>query len=83
MANNVLWCCHVIGPDDVHAAVDFDAAKAHADALNAAIDRNTAEHPELADILCRAVPALWPWSAEAHAEALAEAIAYEVKRKGD
>jgi hypothetical protein len=76
----VLWCCHVIGPDDLYAAKSFEAAKAHADALNAALDRNTELHPELSDILCRAVPALWPWSPEAHAEGLAKLQEAEARR---
>lgn len=71
--DKVLWCCHVLGPDDLHAAPSYEAALAHATALNAAIDGRVAEHPELADVLCKAVPALWPWSPEGHASALAKA----------
>jgi hypothetical protein len=68
---SVLWCVHVIGPDDLHAHPTFEAAEAHAVALNESI--RAAEHrsPAIADITCRAVVAVWQWSAEAHASSLA------------
>jgi hypothetical protein len=62
----VLWCCHIRGPDEVHAAPDYETALAWADRFNA-------EHGPKArelDVLCAAAPALYPWGAENHAQAL-------------
>lgn len=65
-ANLVLWCVHVLGPDDVMAAPSHDAAVTHAHELNKALlGRVTAD-----DVLCFAYAAPWPYSKEAHAEAL-------------
>lgn len=61
-----LWCLHHIGPDDVHPAPDFETAQKWADWAN----RRFAEHSDLS----RFVVAIWPWSAERHAEGLAKSI---------
>lgn len=61
-----LWCLHHIGPDDVHPAPDFATAQKWADWAN----RRFAEHSDLS----RFVVAIWPWSAERHAEGLAKSI---------
>lgn len=76
---NLLWCCHVRGPDDVHAAPDYDTALKWADMLNdlsreANKKLNKTGRPE-DDVWCKAAPALWPWSSESHAESLPESIA--------
>lgn len=64
----ILWCVHVIGPDDLHAAPDFEAAVRMAAELSGALA------PHLStDISCLPVVAVWPWSAKAHAESLAKA----------
>lgn len=61
-----LWCLHHIGPDDVHPAPDFATAQKWADWANLRF----AEHSDLS----RFVVAIWPWSAERHAEGLAKSI---------
>ena len=71
--SDILWCCHVRGPDDVHAAPDYDTALRWADITNALNWRgHTPESYD--DCLLKAVPAIWPWSAEAHAENLPKSI---------
>ncbi len=59
----ILWCCHIRGSDDVIPAPSYEEALKIADANNAI------------ELLAKAVPAIWPWSAEAHAEYLAKASA--------
>lgn len=61
-----LWCLHHIGPDDVHPAPDFATAQKWADWAN----RRFAEHSDLS----RFVVAIWPWSAERHADGLAKSV---------
>lgn len=51
---DTLWCCHIQGPDDVHAAGTKEEAQRWANAVNALN-------------IVRAVVEPWPWSAEAHA----------------
>ena len=59
-----LWCLHIIGPDDVHAA----PSKAHA--LRAAARFNDHFEGIANGVLCRAVAEPWPHSAESHAESV-------------
>lgn len=73
----MLWCCHVRGPDEVHAAPDYETALRWADMVNA-IDERMMRTGALAGSACplmRAVPAPWPWSPEAHAEDMPKSIA--------
>ena len=70
--SDILWCVHIIGPDDLHAHPTFEAAEVHAIALNTAIRSQEEKAPALKEITCRAVVAIWPWSPEAHAAAIAE-----------
>ena len=64
-ANLVLWCVHVLGPDDVYAAPSHDAAVITAREWNKIIHRRT---EPLDDVLCFAYAAPWPHSTEAHVE---------------
>ena len=68
----ILWCCHVRGPDDVIPAKSYKDALKMADEINAKDFQIAIAHnpPEL---LTRAVPAIWPWSAEVHEEYLRKA----------
>lgn len=66
-ANLMLWCVHILGPDDVLAAPSHDAAMVHARELNKAL-HGKASAP--ADILCFAYAAPWPHSRDDHAEAV-------------
>lgn len=68
--DNTLWCVHIIGPDDVHAAPDFDMAERWAVNQNAKMRAYTiaagmANDPHWPE--CRAVVAVWPWDADSHA----------------
>jgi hypothetical protein len=77
----LLWCCHVRGPDEVHAAPDYETALAWSDMLNAMNWRSANPAVRLKDpvsfedCLIKAVPALWPHSRESHAEDLPKSIA--------
>ena len=77
--SEILWCCHVRGPDDVYAAPDYETALKWADMTNAINRRGRGgkiESPaSYDDCLLKAVPALWPWSPESHAEGLPKSIA--------
>ena len=77
-AKAVLWCCHVRGPDDVHAAPDYETALKWADMTNAinwrGIGGKIDPPASYDDCLLKAVPAPWPWSAEAHAENMPKSI---------
>jgi hypothetical protein len=76
----ILWCCHVRGPDDIYAAPDYETALKWSDMINATNWR--AENPSVRikdptcfeDCLVKAVPALWPYSAEEHAKDLPKSI---------
>ena len=67
-AGHRLWCVHVQGPDDLIAMPSKDAADLQAAKINKSIGRDW-EHgdPEIT-----AIATFWPYSAEAHAVALAE-----------
>jgi hypothetical protein len=75
---SILWCCHVRGPDDVHAAPDYETALKWADLTNALNWRGkggeTAPPPSYDECLLKAVPAPWPYSAEAHAADMPKSI---------
>jgi hypothetical protein len=64
-ANLVLWCVHILGPDDVIAAPSHDAAAVHARELNKTLHSRVGA-PE--DVLCFAYAAPWPHSPEDHAD---------------
>lgn len=66
-ANRLLWCVHVAGPDDVYAEPSHASAIAKADELNRAV-WSRPNVPD--DVTCFAYADIWPWSAEAHTEAL-------------
>lgn len=71
---DILWCCHIRGPDEAHAAPDYATALAWSDMM-LEIDREV-DHSDPNMPFLSAVPALWPWSAEAHATDLAKSIEY-------
>ena len=66
-ANLTLWCVHVLGSDDVHAAPSHDAAAVHAHEMNKAL-HGRVRAPD--DVLCFAYAAPWPYSPEEHAESV-------------
>lgn len=62
-ADLVLWCVHVLGPDDVHATASHAEAVSEANRLNVSLwSRENAPR----DVLCFAYADVWPWSADAH-----------------
>ncbi|MGY4892336.1 UNVERIFIED_CONTAM: hypothetical protein EX528_18840 [Xanthomonas axonopodis] len=67
-----LWCMHILGPDDVHAA----PSKAHAEKAAAALNAFHAARAEQSehDPKVEAVVAPWPHSVESHAESVADFI---------
>ena len=76
---DILWCCHIRGPDDVHAAPDYETALKWSDMTNEMNwrgRRGKIVPPESWDAcLLKAAPAVWPWSAEAHAADMPKSIA--------
>lgn len=63
----VLWCVHVLGPDELHAMPDYATAEKNvADLIAALYTPRTAG----LDVLCLPIVAPWPWTAEAHREEL-------------
>jgi len=65
----VLWCVNILGPNDVHAAENFEQAVVLCNRLNTFFSAtNKPEH----DILNLAIVARWPWGAMEHAEDLIE-----------
>ncbi|RFA24273.1 hypothetical protein CAI21_22330 [Alkalilimnicola ehrlichii] len=59
-----LWCVHVLGPDDVHAA----PSKAHAEKAAEMFNERFGPVAERTGVMVKAVVAPWPHSPEAHAE---------------
>ncbi|MBD9376155.1 hypothetical protein [Pseudoxanthomonas sp. PXM04] len=57
-----LWCLHLQGPDDVHAA----PSKAEAERVATQVNERFSSH----EVSPNAVAALWPHSPESHAESL-------------
>jgi hypothetical protein len=74
-ADTILWCCHVRGPDDVHAAPDYKTALKWSDIINEWSRKANKGVKEEDELWARATPALWPWSPESHAEDLPKSIA--------
>jgi hypothetical protein len=72
----LLWCVHVLGPDDLHAMPSYEAAEKNVEELIAAL---FTERTAKLDVLCLPIVAHWPYGAKSHAEALAreEPIARE------
>lgn len=63
----ILWCTHVLGPDDVHAMPDYETAAKNVEGLIAAL---FTERSAKLDVLCLPIVAPWPHSPEAHREDL-------------
>ncbi len=63
-ADLTLWCVHVLGPDDVHAAPSHLAAVTQAHELNKALYSRA--DTKCDDILCFSYAAPWPYDAESH-----------------
>jgi hypothetical protein len=63
----ILWCVHVLGPDDMHAMPSYDVAAKNVNELITAL---FTERTATLDVLCLPVVAVWPYSSEAHREDL-------------
>jgi len=59
-----LWCLHIEGPDEVHAAPSWEHAQKAADLFNAAFSGPSAQM----EVTMRAEVAPWPHSAASHAK---------------
>lgn len=59
----ILWCVHVLGPDELHAMPSYDAAEQNVRDLIA-----TLYTPKMIalDVMCLPIVAPWPYSADAH-----------------
>ena len=61
----LLWCVHILGPDDLVAHESYEAAEKHATELNDYM-HDPANLPDL-DVMCLSIVAMWTGSAEEHA----------------
>lgn len=77
-ANRVLWCVHVIGPDDLYAEPSHASAVANAEKLNRSV---WARDDAPADVTCFAYADTWPWGSDAHADAMKNQAEEEATRK--
>jgi hypothetical protein len=66
-ADLVMWCVHILGPDDMLAAPCHEAAAVRARELNKALHGKPST-PD--DILCFAYAAPWPYGREGHNKGL-------------
>lgn len=74
---DILWCCHVRGPDDLYAAPDYATALRWSDAMNA-LNWCAGKHgtpTSYDDCLVKAAPAIWPYGAKSHAENIPASVA--------
>lgn len=76
----VLWCVHVIGPDDLYAFPTLAAAQENAKALTAFMER---QPKSIHDPICIPVVTVWPHSPESHAADLRENIFTKPSSKGE
>ncbi len=75
VSQTTLWCVHIQGPDDLIAFPDQASAEREAAVINEAMERHAAtREPSPNWPTLKAVAAVWPWSAEAHAADLARNI---------
>lgn len=72
----ILWCVHILGPDELIAKESYEAAEKHATELSDYL--HGPDMPDT-DVLCLPIVAMWPWSPEAHRAALVQGAASEVK----
>ncbi len=71
--DNLLWCLHVLGPDDVHPAPDRATAQLWAAQWTVWNQRQRPE-PHLFDPVMSWIVAEWPHDAASHAAGLAQSI---------
>ena len=72
---DILWCCHVRGPDDVYASPDYETALAWADMMNSLNwECRTDAPPSWYECLIKAAPAVWMWSKEEHESELPKSL---------
>ena len=64
--DETLWCLHVLGPDDVHAAPSKAYAEVAADLHNVRFGEASKE----IGVMCKAVVAPWPYDPASHARGL-------------
>lgn len=70
----LLWCVHILGPDELVAKESYAAAERYATELNDYM--HGPNIPEL-DIMCLSLVAVWPHGAESHATELVKVLAEE------
>lgn len=73
----ILWCVHILGPDELIAKASYEDAEKHARELSDFM------HETMPDtgVMCLPIVAVWPWTAEGHRQALAEAQNESEERK--
>ncbi|HVL61392.1 MAG TPA: hypothetical protein VM430_08290 [Microbacterium sp.] len=68
----ILWCVHVLGPDEMIAKESYEAAEKHATELS---DFMHGPHVPDLNVLCLPIVAVWPYGEQAHRDELAKAKA--------
>jgi hypothetical protein len=79
--DQLLWCCHVRGPDDVHAAESYEQARELADKINYQFAPHKGVEQHEFDPMIIAAPMIWPWSAEDHAAGVEQYYRQEMIRR--
>ena len=75
----LLWCVHILGPDEMIPKESYEAAEKHATELIDFLHRAGA--PD--DVLCLPIVARWPWSDEAHRRELGRVRSSDTSCKGE
>jgi hypothetical protein len=73
--SDLLWCCHVGGPDEVTPCESYEAARGQADELNYHFAPTKWHKPGEFEPVWSAAPMLWPYDAESHAQGLEQLAA--------
>lgn len=63
----ILWCVHILGPDELIAKESYEAAEKHATELSDYLHGTMPDH----DVLCLPIVAMWPHGEDAHRAELA------------
>lgn len=73
----LLWCVHILGPDELVAHESYAAAEKHAAELNDYM-HDPANLPDL-DVMCLSIVAVWTGSAKDHAAEVVKTKAEQAK----
>jgi len=72
---DLLWCCHVRGPDELTPCESYEEARKQSDELNYHFAPTKWHKPHEFDPVIIAAPMIWPHDAKSHAEGLEQLAA--------